>query len=74
MKSVSQQPGDLATFAMCKQERRKGKTSRDNAHVEKLPLPRSISFHGVSQNLFSHGKVQQFKPKTTRKTCNDEHL
>ena len=33
MKSVSRQPGDRATFAMCKQERRKWKTSRDIAHV-----------------------------------------
>jgi hypothetical protein len=37
MKSVSRQPGDRATFAMCKQERRKGTATRDNAHVEKLP-------------------------------------
>jgi hypothetical protein len=74
MKSVSRQPGDRATFSMCKQERRKGTASRDNAPVEKLPLPRSISFHGVSQNLFSHGKVQQFKLKITRETGNDAHL
>ena len=49
MKSVSRQPGDRDTFAMCKQERRKWRTSRHIAHVEEWPYPRSISLHGVSQ-------------------------